>query len=101
LKLPEVQAIAEARAILTGSTSSRRSRLSSRERSRPPSPLTVREKDVLRLLVDGLADKEIAATLGISHSTVSDHVAAIRAKLGVSSRAAATALAVRGGLLSS
>jgi DNA-binding CsgD family transcriptional regulator len=40
-------------------------------------------------------------TLGISHSTVSDHVAAIRAKLGVSSRAAATALAVRGGLLSS
>jgi DNA-binding CsgD family transcriptional regulator len=97
--LPELQAIAEARAILTGST--RRSRSSSRERSRQPSPLTARERDVLRLLVDGLADKEIAVTLGISHSTVSDHVAAIRAKLGVPSRAAATALAVRSGLLSS
>ena len=84
---PEMQAIAEARAVLTGST--RRSRSSSRERSRQPSPLTAREKDVLRLLVDGLADKEIAVTLGISHSTVSDHVAAIRAKLGVPSRAAA------------
>ena len=96
---PEMQAIAEARAILTGST--RRSRSSSRERSRQSSPLTAREKDVLRLLVEGLADKEIAVTLGISHSTVSDHVAAIRAKLGVPSRAAASALAVRSGLLSS
>jgi DNA-binding CsgD family transcriptional regulator len=56
---------------------------------------------VLRLLVEGLSDKEIAAVLGIARATVSDHASAIRAKLGVPSRAAASALAVRSGLLSS
>jgi excisionase family DNA binding protein len=99
LHLPETQAIAEARAILAGST--RRARSLGRERTRRQQPLTVREREVLRLLVEGLADKEIATVLGISRSTVSDHVASIRAKLGVPSRAAASALAVRGGLLSS
>jgi excisionase family DNA binding protein len=93
---PELEAIAEARAILAGSPSRRRSRSTSRAR-----PLTERERAVLRLVVEGLSDKEIAAVLGISRSTASDHVAAIRHKLGTPSRAAASALAVRGGLLSS
>jgi excisionase family DNA binding protein len=61
--------------------------------------LTTREREVLRLLVAGLSDKEIAAALGISRHTVSNHVSALRDKLGVPSRAGAVALAVRDGLL--
>ena len=99
MELPEIEAIAEARAILTEFT--RRSRSPRRRWLRQSLPLTVREREVLRLVVDGLSDKEIAATLGISHATASDHVASIRAKLGVPSRAAASALAIRNGLLSS
>jgi DNA-binding NarL/FixJ family response regulator len=94
-----MQTIAEARAILAGST--RRSRSLRAAQKHHPSPLTAREREVLRLLVEGLSDKEIAAALGIARATVSDHVSAIRAKLGVPSRAAASALAVRNGLLSS
>jgi non-specific serine/threonine protein kinase len=60
-----------------------------------PNGLTPRERDVLRLVVDGLSDKEIAVALGLSRYTVSNHLTAIRAKLGVSSRTAAAALAVR------
>ena len=97
--LPELQTIAEARAILAGST--RRSRSLRAAQKHHPSPLTTREREVLRLLVEGLSDKEIAAVLGIARATVSDHASAIRAKLGVPSRAAASALAVRSGLLSS
>ena len=54
---------------------------------------------MLQLVVEGPSDKEIAATLGISRSTASDHVASIRVKLGAPSRASASALAVRSGLL--
>jgi DNA-binding CsgD family transcriptional regulator len=57
--------------------------------------LTEREKDVLRLLVRGLSDKEIAAALGVSRRTASSQVAAIRAKLDAPSRSAAAAIAVR------
>jgi non-specific serine/threonine protein kinase len=57
--------------------------------------LTERERDVLRLLVRGWSDKEIAAELGVGRRTVSSHVAAIRAKLDAPSRSAATAIAVR------
>jgi RNA polymerase sigma factor (sigma-70 family) len=61
--------------------------------------LTARERDVLRLLVAGNADKEIAAALGISPRTVSAHVATIRGKLHASSRTAAATIAVRDGLV--
>jgi len=61
--------------------------------------LTAREREVLRLLAAGSSDKEIAAALGISRTTASNHVASIRDKLRVPSRAAAAALAVRGGLV--
>jgi DNA-binding CsgD family transcriptional regulator len=57
--------------------------------------LTAREQEVLRLLVRGWSDKEIAASLGIGHRTVSNHVATIRDKLEAPSRAAAAAIAVR------
>jgi DNA-binding NarL/FixJ family response regulator len=61
--------------------------------------LTVREVEVLRLLTDGHADKEIAEKLFISTRTASSHVAAIIGKLGVDSRTAAVAAAFRRGLV--
>lgn len=61
--------------------------------------LTTREHEVLRLLVKGLSDKELAATLGISRHTVSNHLRAIRDKLAVPSRSAAVAFALRDGLV--
>jgi non-specific serine/threonine protein kinase len=68
----------------------------------PPSAgagLSPREFDVLRLLVEGLSDKEIAAALSISPYTVMRHVQNILAKLDVPSRTAAATYAVRHGLV--
>jgi predicted ATPase/DNA-binding CsgD family transcriptional regulator len=57
--------------------------------------LSYREIDVLRLLVEGHSNPEIAATLFISHKTVRNHVTSILAKLGVESRTAAATFALR------
>lgn len=64
-----------------------------------PLGLSPREVEVLRLLVIGSPDREIADQLFISPRTASKHVAAVLAKLEVSSRAAAAARAVRDGLV--
>jgi DNA-binding CsgD family transcriptional regulator len=64
-----------------------------------PYGLSTREREVLRLIVDGYADREIAASLFISRRTVGSHVSHILTKLGVSTRTQATALAVREGLV--
>jgi non-specific serine/threonine protein kinase len=61
--------------------------------------LTDREAEVLRELVSGLTDREIAKALAISPRTVSGHVSHLLAKLGVDTRAAAAAFAVREGLV--
>jgi two-component system, NarL family, nitrate/nitrite response regulator NarL len=61
--------------------------------------LTNREREVLALLADGLANKQIAARLGISKNTVKTHLELLFDKLGVSSRAEAVATGVRRGLL--
>ncbi len=61
--------------------------------------LSGREIDVLRLVAAGQTDREIAASLFISPRTVNVHVANLRNKLGVSSRAAAVALAHRHNLV--
>jgi DNA-binding CsgD family transcriptional regulator len=61
--------------------------------------LTARELDVLRLLVEGRADREIAEALFIGTRTVQTHVANLFAKLGVNARAEAAAVAVRRGLV--
>ncbi|MGH2531141.1 MAG: LuxR C-terminal-related transcriptional regulator [Thermomicrobiales bacterium] len=61
--------------------------------------LTPRELDVLRLIVEGHANKEIAAILGIMPRTVSKHVETIFAKLEVPSRTAAATYATRHGLV--
>jgi ATP/maltotriose-dependent transcriptional regulator MalT len=64
-----------------------------------PHRLTVRELDVLHLLSEGQSTREIAATLYISPRTASTHVTNILGKLGVTSRAAAVAHAMRIGLV--
>jgi non-specific serine/threonine protein kinase len=61
--------------------------------------LTPRELEVLRLLVAGHSDKEIADALFIGTRTVQSHVEHIYAKLGVRNRHEATAVAVRRGLV--
>ncbi len=66
---------------------------------RGPDSLTDREVDVLRLVVAGQRNKEIAATLGISENTVKFHLRNILDKLHAQSRAEAVARAVREGLV--
>ncbi len=61
--------------------------------------LSEREREVLALLAEGAANKEIAARLYITERTVKAHVANIFNKLGVNSRAEAVAVALRKGLL--
>jgi excisionase family DNA binding protein len=61
--------------------------------------LTARERDVLRLLVEGRSNAEIAGALFVGVRTVRAHVASILAKLGVSTRTAAASHAVRQGLV--
>jgi DNA-binding NarL/FixJ family response regulator len=62
-------------------------------RAGPPHGLSEREVEVLRLVASGKSNREIAAALIISEHTVARHVQNIYAKLGLSSRAAATAYA--------
>lgn len=64
-----------------------------------PGGLTERECEVLRLVATGRTNREVAATLIISEHTVARHVQNIFAKLGVSSRSAATAFAFRRGVV--
>jgi len=63
--------------------------------------LTAREVEVLRLIATGKTNRSIAAALGISEKTVARHVSNIFMKLGLSSRAAATAYAYEHDLTSS
>ena len=63
-----------------------------------PAGLTAREQEVLALLADGLADREISQRLFISERTVHHHVSAVLSKIGVSSRTAAAREAARLGI---
>jgi len=65
----------------------------------PTQPLTRREVEVLGMLAEGLANKNIAARLGISEHTVKTHVASILTKLDAFSRAEAVAIGARQGLI--
>ncbi|MBO0843540.1 MAG: helix-turn-helix transcriptional regulator, partial [Nocardioides sp.] len=65
--------------------------------ARRPSLLTARERDVLRLIATGVTNAEVAGDLGISEHTVERHAANLYRKLGVRSRAEATAWAIRNG----
>ncbi|HEY6467635.1 MAG TPA: response regulator transcription factor [Candidatus Acidoferrales bacterium] len=61
--------------------------------------MTPREVEVLRAMAEGLANKEIAARLGISENTVKFHVGSVMGKLGASSRTEAVMLGIRRGLI--
>jgi HD-GYP domain-containing protein (c-di-GMP phosphodiesterase class II) len=65
-----------------------------------PAGLTEREVDVLRLIARGLANKQVAAKLGISAKTVGHHIEHIYTKAEVTTRAGATLFAMEHGLLS-
>ena len=56
--------------------------------------LTEREREVLRLLVEGLGQKQIAARLALSQHTVNSHIRNIYAKLHVHTRTTAVAKAL-------
>jgi len=62
-------------------------------------PLTERELQILHLLAQGLANKQIALRLGISEHTVKFHVSGIYHKLGASNRTEAVRLGARQGLI--
>jgi DNA-binding NarL/FixJ family response regulator len=67
--------------------------------SRTAYGLTRREFEVLELLASGLTNRVIAERLHVTTRTVDTHVSRILSKLGVSTRAAATAFAHRHGLV--
>jgi NarL family two-component system response regulator LiaR len=61
--------------------------------------LTIREKEVLSLMVEGMSNTDIAEKLFISRSTARAHVSNILSKLGVSNRSEAVAFALRNQLV--
>jgi DNA-binding NarL/FixJ family response regulator len=61
--------------------------------------LTAREMEVLRMLGDGMANKEMAARLGISEHTIKFHVSSILDKLGAASRTEAVTMGIRMGMI--
>lgn len=62
-------------------------------------PLTPRELEVLRMIADGLGNKQIAARLAISEHTVKFHVGSVFAKTRASTRAEAVMIGARRGLI--
>lgn len=66
---------------------------------RPATTLTEREREVLGGIAEGLANKQIAQSLGITERTVKYHVTSILNKLGAENRAHAVAVAAQRGLL--
>jgi len=61
--------------------------------------LSQREVEVLELVSNGLVDKQVADRLGISESTVKNHMRSIRRKLGASNRVQASLIGMRSGLI--
>jgi two-component system NarL family response regulator len=65
----------------------------------PYSELSCRELDVLKLIVEGLSNKEIASALAITESTVKNHVNSLLGKLRVNDRTQAATMALRRGIV--
>jgi two-component system, NarL family, response regulator YdfI len=61
--------------------------------------ITSRETEVLRMLAEGLVNRDIAVRLGISEHTVKFHISSILDKLGASTRTEAVTLGIRRGLI--
>jgi NarL family two-component system response regulator YdfI len=64
-----------------------------------PEHLTLREREVLEMMMEGLSNKEIAVHLNISAHTVKFHISSILGKLGASTRTEAAAIGLRRGLI--
>jgi DNA-binding NarL/FixJ family response regulator len=62
--------------------------------------LSDREFQVVRLIVEGLSNKEISKRLGLSDKTIKNHISHILAKLGLTARTQVAVLALRAGLAS-
>lgn len=62
------------------------------------SDLSKRETEVIRLIVDGLSNKEISSALVLSEKTVKNHVSRIFSKLNVNARTQAAVIALRQGM---
>lgn len=69
------------------------------EEDAPRSPLTPREREVLKLIAEGHTGQEIAALLHISRKTADNHRASILEKLGLRHRVDLTRYAIRSGLV--
>jgi DNA-binding NarL/FixJ family response regulator len=69
------------------------------DEEQPGEQLTTRETEVLRLLADGLGNRDIAAKLGISEHTIKFHIRSILGKLGATSRTDAVSRGLRSGLI--
>ncbi len=65
----------------------------------PVEELTAREQEVLRLVSEGLGNKEIGGRLNISEHTVKFHISSILGKLGATSRTEAVSLGIRRGFI--
>lgn len=65
----------------------------------PPDPLTERETEVLRLMVGGYSNREIAEAIRVSEGTVKNHVSSILSKLGVRDRTRAVLKALELGFI--
>ena len=91
-----VRAAAEGRTVLSPAVASR---LVSAVRAPGNEPLSAREREVLVLVAKGSSNREIARELFISEATVKTHLTHLYAKLGVSDRAAAVAVAYDRGIL--
>jgi len=69
-------------------------------RSSEPSELSSREFEIVRLIADGLSNREIGHRLSLSEKTVKNHVSHILAKLKVNARSGVAVYAVRNGIVS-
>lgn len=100
---PQAEIVAGIRSVAAGQTAlSPQVAVRLVERMRAPAPptvLTARETDVLRLVATGHSNKQIAAALGIGESTVKTHLIKVFEKLGVADRTRAVTLAMERGLL--
>src|SRR5581483_2734753 len=83
---------------LTGRVFQRLRQAARQERGSVFRDLTEQEVKILRLVAEGLTNKEIGARLYLSEKTVRNYVSAILGKLGLTSRVQAAALAVQHGL---
>jgi DNA-binding NarL/FixJ family response regulator len=61
--------------------------------------LSIRETEVLKLIAEGLANKQISARLNLSEKTVKNHISRIFSKLNISARTQAAVHAIRSGIV--